>query len=54
MDSSLIEDDVPLKELFDGCICCTIQDKLEVQLHELVRKMNWMLFILKQREQHIL
>ena len=36
VDSSLIEDDVPLKELFDGCICCTIQDKLEVQLHELV------------------
>ena len=36
VDSSFIEDDVPLKELFDGCICCTIQDKLEVQLHELV------------------
>ena len=36
VDSGLIGDDVPLKELFDGCICCTIQDKLEVQLHELL------------------
>ncbi|MCK1982706.1 MULTISPECIES: CobW family GTP-binding protein [Peribacillus] len=36
VDSGLIGDEVPLKELFDGCICCTIQDKLEVQLHELL------------------
>ncbi|MEF2096664.1 CobW family GTP-binding protein [Bacillus sp. CFBP9009] len=36
VDSGLIGDGVPLKELFDGCICCTIQDKLEVQLHELL------------------
>lgn len=38
VDSSLIGDDVPLKELFDGCICCTIQDKLEIQLQELLRE----------------
>lgn len=36
VDSSLIDDNVPLKELFDGCICCTIQDKLETQLYELL------------------
>ena len=36
IDSGLIDDDVPLKELFDGCICCTIQDKLEVQVHDLL------------------
>lgn len=36
VESGLIGDDVPLKELVDGCICCTIQDKLEVQLHELL------------------
>ena len=36
VDSGLIGDDVPLKELFDGCICCTIQDKLEIQLQELL------------------
>ncbi|MFJ7636874.1 CobW family GTP-binding protein [Peribacillus sp. NPDC097206] len=36
VDSGLIGDDVPLKELFDGCICCTLQDKLEIQLQELL------------------
>ncbi|RFU66432.1 GTP-binding protein [Peribacillus saganii] len=36
IDSGMIQDDVPLKELFDGCICCTIQDKLESQLQELL------------------
>lgn len=36
VDSGLMDDDVPLKELLDGCICCTIQDKLEVQVHELL------------------
>ena len=36
IDSGLIDDEVPLKELFDGCICCTIQDKLELQLQDLL------------------
>lgn len=36
VDSGIIGEDVPLKELFDGCICCTIQDKLEVQLQLLL------------------
>ena len=27
---------MPLKELVDGCICCTIQDKLEIQLDALL------------------
>ncbi|WP_419881078.1 CobW family GTP-binding protein [Peribacillus sp. B-H-3] len=36
VDTGLIGEDVPLKELFDGCICCSIQDKLEVQLQELL------------------
>lgn len=36
IDSGLIDENVPLKELVDGCICCTIQDKLEVQLHSLL------------------
>ncbi|RRN71674.1 GTP-binding protein [Peribacillus simplex] len=40
VDSGLIGDEVPLKELFDGCICCTIQDKLEIQLHELLTENN--------------
>ena len=36
IDSGLIADDVPLMEMVDGCICCTIQDKLEDQLQALL------------------
>lgn len=36
IDSEVVTDDIPLKELLDGCICCTIQDKLEAQLQELL------------------
>jgi G3E family GTPase len=36
IDSNEVNDDVPLKELLGGCICCTIQDKLEAQLLELL------------------
>lgn len=36
IDSDEVSDDVPLKELLGGCICCTIQDKLEAQLQELL------------------
>jgi G3E family GTPase len=36
IDSDAVDDDVPLKELLDGCICCTISDKVEAQLQELL------------------
>ncbi|MDQ0273717.1 CobW family GTP-binding protein [Cytobacillus purgationiresistens] len=36
IDSDAVEEDVPLKELLDGCICCTIQEKLEGQLQGLL------------------
>ncbi|KAB2338164.1 GTP-binding protein [Cytobacillus depressus] len=36
IDSDAVEDDVPLKELLDGCICCSIQDQLEAQLQGLL------------------
>ncbi len=36
IDSDAVDTDVPLKELLEGCICCTIQDKLEAQLQELL------------------
>lgn len=36
IDSDAVGDDIPLKELLDGCICCTIQDKLEAQLQGLI------------------
>ena len=36
IDSEIIGDEVPLKELLGGCICCTIQDKLEGQIQGLL------------------
>ncbi|MEH6944909.1 CobW family GTP-binding protein [Bacillus sp. JJ722] len=37
IDSAVIEEEgVPFKELFDGCICCTISEKLEGQLQSLL------------------
>lgn len=41
IDSAIIEGEgVPFKELFDGCICCTISEKLEAQLDALLRENN--------------
>lgn len=36
IDSNAVDDDVSLKELLGGCICCSIQDKLEAQLQGLL------------------
>lgn len=36
IDSDSVEDDTALRELLDGCICCTISEKLEAQLQELL------------------
>lgn len=37
IDSAVIEEEgVPFKEMFDGCICCTISEKLEGQLQSLL------------------
>jgi G3E family GTPase len=38
IDSNEVEDDVALKELLGGCVCCSLQDKLEAQLQELLLK----------------
>ncbi|MDR6998215.1 GTP-binding protein [Neobacillus niacini] len=36
IDSDAVDEDVALKELLGGCICCSIQDKLEAQLQGLL------------------
>lgn len=36
IDSDVVDEDVALKELLGGCICCSIQDKLEAQLQGLL------------------
>jgi len=38
IDSDAVEEDVLLKELLGGCICCSIQDELEAQLQGLLMK----------------
>lgn len=36
IDSNEVEEDVTLKELLGGCICCSMQDQLEIQLQGLL------------------
>lgn len=36
IDSNEVEDGVPLKELLDGCICCTGSEKSEAQIQTLL------------------
>ncbi|WP_445491141.1 CobW family GTP-binding protein [Niallia sp. 03133] len=36
IDSNEVDQDIPLKELLGGCVCCTIQEKLEAQLQSLL------------------
>ncbi|MCE7793780.1 GTP-binding protein [Salipaludibacillus sp. CUR1] len=36
IDSSIIPSETPLKEMLNGCICCTIQGELSLQLNTLL------------------
>lgn len=36
IDSNTVKDDVPLKEVLDGCICCSGSEKTEAQLQSLL------------------
>lgn len=38
IDSNMIPEETPLKELLNGCVCCTIQGQLEVQLENMLRE----------------
>jgi G3E family GTPase len=38
IDSAAIKEDTPLKELLNGCVCCTIQGQLEVHLQGLLQE----------------
>lgn len=35
-DSRAVEEDIPLKEMLEGCICCTGSEKMEAQLQMLL------------------
>lgn len=38
VDSNLVGDKTPLKELLKGCICCTMKDEVEIQLLSLYQE----------------
>lgn len=38
IDSDAVSKDTPLKELLNGCVCCTIQGQLEVQLNQMLHE----------------
>ncbi|MCL7746562.1 CobW family GTP-binding protein [Halalkalibacter alkaliphilus] len=38
IDSAIIPSDTPLKEMLNGCICCTIQGELSLQLNLLIEE----------------
>lgn len=38
IDSNSVSEDTPLKELLNGCVCCTIQGQLEVQLDNMLNE----------------
>ncbi|CAM3593940.1 GTP-binding protein [Aeromicrobium ponti] len=40
IDSAAIPENTPLKELLNGCVCCTLSDKLEVQMYDLLENHN--------------
>ncbi|MFS0861848.1 CobW family GTP-binding protein [Fredinandcohnia sp. 179-A 10B2 NHS] len=37
IDSNAVSENTPLKELLNGCVCCTIQGQFEVQLQSLLQ-----------------
>jgi G3E family GTPase len=38
IDSDAIPEKIPLKELLNGCVCCTLSGKLEAQLSDLIHQ----------------
>ncbi|MBO1514528.1 CobW family GTP-binding protein [Metabacillus bambusae] len=38
IDSNAVPAETPLKELLNGCVCCTIQGQLEVQLDNMLKE----------------
>ncbi|WP_052487360.1 CobW family GTP-binding protein [Gordoniibacillus kamchatkensis] len=40
LDGMLVDDDVPLAEMLNGCICCTIREDLSKSLLSIVKKEN--------------
>jgi G3E family GTPase len=46
-DSQAVEDDIPLKEMLEGCICCSGSEKTEAQLQTLLTGENFDVLIIE-------
>lgn len=46
-DSQAVEEDIPLKEMLEGCICCTGSEKTEAQLQTLLAETEFDLLLIE-------
>ncbi|MEG0439411.1 MAG: GTP-binding protein [Solibacillus sp.] len=46
-DSQAVEEDVPLKEMLEGCICCTGSEKTEAQIQSLLHDQEFDVLIIE-------
>ncbi len=46
-DSQAVEDDVPLKEMLEGCICCSGAEKTEAQIQSLLHDQEFDVLIIE-------
>lgn len=46
-DSQAVEEDVPLKEMLEGCICCTGSEKTEAQIQSLLHDSEFDVLIIE-------
>lgn len=46
-DSQAVDEDIPLKEMLEGCICCTGSEKTEAQIQTLLHEDNFDVLIIE-------
>lgn len=46
-DSQAVEEDIPLKEMLEGCICCSGSEKTEAQIQSLLAEQDFDLLIIE-------
>ncbi|QBK26007.1 CobW family GTP-binding protein [Ureibacillus thermophilus] len=46
-DSQAVDEDIPLKEILDGCICCTRGEKTEAQIQSLLYEADFDVLIIE-------
>lgn len=54
VDSLLVEEDITVKSLINGCVCCDLNNDLVLQLQSLIKKIKVNTSLLNRLELHIL